>query len=169
MPSKGWPDAILRPPLAQNSLERQEDGRVVLQLKRAWRDGTTAVVFEPLDLMSKLSALIPRPRTNTIRFHGVFASAARLRSRVIPIPPTHDACGHKIETDPNGKSHRLLWAQLLARVFQVDVFRCPRCSSRMSRIAWVLDTEVIRAILTSMELATAPPDPHPPRFEEYIN
>ena len=31
---------ILRPPLAQNNLERLADGRVMLRLKHAWRDGT---------------------------------------------------------------------------------------------------------------------------------
>jgi hypothetical protein len=45
---------ILRPPLAQHHLERLPDGRVLLHLKRTWRDGTTAVVFDPVDLMSKL-------------------------------------------------------------------------------------------------------------------
>jgi hypothetical protein len=104
-----------------------------------------------------------------IRFHGVYAPNASLRARVVPVPPTHDACGHKIEKDPKRKSDRLLWAQLLARIFQVDVFRCPICSSRMSRIAWILDRGVISRILESLGLETAPPDPQPPRFEEVIH
>lgn len=160
---------ILRPPLAQNHLERLADGRVVLQLKRAWRDGTTAVVFDPVDLMSKLTALIPRPKTNVIRFHGVYAPNANLRSRVVP--PDEDAepqnaCGHEGESEPAYRRHRLLWAELLARVFSVDVFKCPRCSSRMQRIAWILDPLAIRKILASVGLATDSPEPHPPRFQE---
>ena len=160
---------FLRPPLAQDHLERLEDGRVVIQLKRAWRDGTTAVIYDPVDLMSKLTALIPRPRTNTIRFHGVYAPNAKLRSRVVPTPPAHDACGHPIEVDPKRKSHRLLWAQLLARVFQVDVLSCPRCLGRTQRIAWILNSDSIRKILSSVGLATDSPQPHPPRYREAFN
>ena len=125
-----------------------------------------ASVVESLDLMSKLTALIPRPRTNVIRFHGVYAPNAKLRRWVIPVPPTHDACGHRIDVDPQRKTHhRLLWAQLLARVFQVDVFSCPRCSSRMSQISWILNKDSIREILDSVGLATDSPEAHPPRFE----
>src|ERR1019366_1824275 len=86
---------ILRPPLAQNHLERLPDGRVVLHLKRTWRDGTTAVVFEVMDFLSKLIGLIPRPRVNTIRFHGVYAARARWREQVVPEPdelPEARAC-----------------------------------------------------------------------------
>lgn len=32
------------------------------------------MVFEPLDFISKLAALVPVPGANLIRFHGVFAS-----------------------------------------------------------------------------------------------
>jgi len=35
--------------------------------------GTTHVIFEPLDFMARLAALVPKPRANLTRFHGVFA------------------------------------------------------------------------------------------------
>src|SRR6266536_2740474 len=38
---------VLRPPLAENRLRRLADGRVRLELKRAWFDGTTLLLFEP--------------------------------------------------------------------------------------------------------------------------
>ena len=34
--------------------------------------GTTHVIFEPLDFMARLAALVPKPRVNLTRFHGVF-------------------------------------------------------------------------------------------------
>lgn len=54
------------------------------RLKTAYRDGTTNVVFEPLDFMAELAALVPRPRTNLTRFHGVLAPNSRYRERVTP-------------------------------------------------------------------------------------
>jgi len=43
------------------------------QLKTPYRDGTTHVLFEPLDFLARLAALVPKPRVNLIRYHGVFA------------------------------------------------------------------------------------------------
>jgi hypothetical protein len=41
--------------------------------KTPYRDGTTEVVFDPLDLMARLAALVPTLRVNLTRYHGVFA------------------------------------------------------------------------------------------------
>ena len=43
------------------------------QLKTPYRDGTTHVIFEPLDFIARLAAPVPKPRVNLTRFHGVFA------------------------------------------------------------------------------------------------
>jgi hypothetical protein len=42
-------------------------------LVKNYRDGTTHVIFEPLDFIAHLAALVPHPRVNLTRFHGVFA------------------------------------------------------------------------------------------------
>ena len=52
-----------RPPIAMERLEPQADGRLLYRFKRPWRDGTTHVVFEGLELLERLSALVPAPRT----------------------------------------------------------------------------------------------------------
>jgi hypothetical protein len=39
----------------------------------AYTDGTTHVLFEPLDSISRLIALVPQPRVTLTRYHGVFA------------------------------------------------------------------------------------------------
>lgn len=38
-------------------------------------DGTIHVIFEPLDFIARLVALVPKPRVNLTRLHGVFASS----------------------------------------------------------------------------------------------
>jgi hypothetical protein len=57
---------LLRPAVAHDRLRPTEDGRIVLELKRPWQDGTRHLVFEPLDLVARLAALTPRPRINLI-------------------------------------------------------------------------------------------------------
>ena len=64
---------VLRPPVAQGALELTPDGKVLLRLRRAWRDGTRAIRFEPSELLEKLAAMIPRPRANLLIYHGAFA------------------------------------------------------------------------------------------------
>jgi len=73
-----------RPPLATERLSRLADGRLLYRLKRRWRDGTTAIVFEPIELVEKLAALVPPPRFHMVRYHGVLAPRARNREQITP-------------------------------------------------------------------------------------
>ena len=70
--------------VANERLKRDGSGDVVLQLKSAWRDGTTHIVMLPLEFMQRLAALVPRPRLHLIRFHGVLAPNAGLRAAIVP-------------------------------------------------------------------------------------
>jgi Putative transposase len=81
-----------------------------LQLKSAFKDGTTHIVMAPLEFMQRLAALVPRPRLHLIRFHGVLAPNAKLRREIVPSPPeqaTAPACDHA-----QGAPARLSWARL---------------------------------------------------------
>ena len=84
---------VARPPLANDRLELRSDGRLALRLKTRWRDGTTHIVFEPLEFMAKLAALVPAPRTHLVRYHGVLAPCASRRRLVVPAAkdPTEDS------------------------------------------------------------------------------
>jgi len=48
---------------------------------------------------------------------------------------------------------RWRWAELLQRVFAVDVLACPNCGGRMRLIATIEDPRVVRRILTHLGLA----------------
>jgi len=74
---------VLRPSLAENRLQRLADGRVRLELKRPWSDGTTYLLFEPVEFLEKLAALTPRPGINLVLYHGVLAPHARWRLEVV--------------------------------------------------------------------------------------
>jgi hypothetical protein len=59
--------------VSEKRLSLTEHGQVRYSLKNPWRDGNSHVIFEPLDFIARLAALIPKPRVNLTRFHGVFA------------------------------------------------------------------------------------------------
>ena len=71
----------LRPPVAQDRLQLTSDGRVLLELKGEWADGTRHLLFEPLELLEKLATLTPRPRITLVLDHGVLAPQSRWRRR----------------------------------------------------------------------------------------
>src|SRR5690606_25101585 len=52
---------LARPPLAQERLALHPDGRVRLGFKAAWKDGTHAVLLDPLDFIARLAASFHRP------------------------------------------------------------------------------------------------------------
>ena len=161
---------VARPPVATERLSSLPDGRLLYRLRHRWRDGTTHVVFEPLELIEKLAALIPRPRLNLVRYHGVLAPAARWRKRIVPAgpeperpPPTseHEGCTGKptpVDAQPNPPRKRNYnWAELMRRVFSVDVLECPQCSGRMRILAAIQSSEAIRAILDCLSLPSRSP------------
>ena len=75
---------ITRLALANERVQTNAAGQVVLKLKTPWRDGTTHLVMSPLEFMQLLAVLGPRPRLHLIRFHGVLAPNAKLRALVVP-------------------------------------------------------------------------------------
>ena len=75
---------IVRPALADGRLSLTTEGQVGYTLKTPYRDGTTHVVFEPLDFMARLASLVPKPRVHLTRYHGVFAPHSLRRAEVTP-------------------------------------------------------------------------------------
>ena len=61
---------ITRPAVSTERLSLTAQGLIHYRLKTPYRDGTTHVVFEPLDFMARLAALVPNPRVNLTRYHG---------------------------------------------------------------------------------------------------
>jgi len=48
-----------------------------------WTDGTTHLLFEPVEFLEKLAALTPRPEINLVLYHGVLAPHAQWRAEVV--------------------------------------------------------------------------------------
>jgi len=151
---------ITRPALGHNRLRRTSTGEVVLQLKTPYRDGTTHVVMAPLEFLQRLAALVPRPRLHLIRFHGVLAPHAALRAQIVPSKPDQRSAPAEGTSEATSASTptRLSWAQLLKRVFDLDMAACVHCGGPVTHIATIEDPAVIAKILAHLDLPTkAPP------------
>lgn len=142
-----------RPAIAMERLESLPDGRLLYRFKRRWRDGTTYVVFQPLELLEKLSALVPAPRAHLVRYSGVLAPAAKWRPLIVPAGSVEDDAeapnsiaaplselaapreSESLEAFPTQHGRNYSWAELMKRDWSVDVLECPRCFGRMQIVA----------------------------------
>ena len=131
-----------RPPLAAGSLKQHSDDLLSFKLKTPWSDGTTHLILSPSELIEKLAALVPPPRKNIVRYHGVLGPHAKNRDKIVPAVDRDSE-----EKAATPKRHRLKWAVLLARVFRVDVEKCPRCAGKMKIVAALTDPASIRQYL----------------------
>ncbi len=71
--------------------------------------------------------------------------------------------GPSVDTLPTLRARRLDWAALLARVWSVDVLRCPRCNGKMRVIAALSKPATVAKVLAHLDLPTALPSPAPAR------
>ena len=97
---------VARPPISNELLVELRDGSIGYKLKRAWQDGTTAVVFNPQEFIQRLASMVPPPRSHQVRYHGVLASASSFREFVVP-------CGVRKNPKPPAKNY--CWELLLGR------------------------------------------------------
>jgi hypothetical protein len=174
-----------RPPVAMERLEPLPDGRLIYRFKRQGKDGTTHVILEPLELMEKLVAIVPAPRAHLVRYSGILAPAAKWRALIVPAG-TAAECPHADNLQPVSEishcareptsetatspepaataSHdfrhgpNYTWAELMKRVWVLDVLECPRCMGRMKILAAIHHPEATRKILDCVGLPSrAPP------------
>jgi len=142
---------IARPAVSAERLSLTRNGRLRYELKTPWRDGTTHILFEPLDFIARLVALVPKPRVNLTRFHGVFAPNSKHRAQVTPAQrgKGRKAHPHKQgeEKTPFERRVSMTWAQRLKRVFEIEIETCCECGGDVRVIASIEDPVVISKIL----------------------
>ena len=89
------------------------------------------MVFEPLDFIARLAALVPRPRAHLTRYHGVFAPQSRWRAEVTPAgrgkPRAMDL------RTPAERHRAMSWAQRLKRVLGIEIETCEVCGGGRSK------------------------------------
>ena len=141
-----WTDGA-RGPIAQVRLSVDGDGLVVPELKRAFSDGTTHVLFEPQDFIARLAALVPRPKAHLVRYHRVFAPNARERAGNVARPRVAGNASAAAESAPDACTAPMSSMARLKRVFAIDLSRCPHCGGELRVIAAITDPGVIMRML----------------------
>ena len=147
---------VTRPGFAEDQLRMTDDGRVELTLRKPSKNGQRIVLLEPLALLRRLSWLVPPPRQHQLRYSGILASAAKQRREVVPRPPPQIQLAFPIENmRPERQTFRLSWAKLLARVYNLDAERCPKCGGRLRPIGAVTDPPEAQRHLARLEARNA--------------
>lgn len=147
---------IARPPVSTKRLSLTARGNIRYELKTPYRDGTTHIIFEPLDFISKLAALVPAPRVHLTRYHGVFAPNSKHRASVIMKPEKRvvvDVESMQDSESTTGKKRAAMtWAQCLKRAFKIDIDYCEKCLGPAKVIACITDAVTINKILAHLQL-----------------
>ena len=129
------------------------------KLKSSWNDGTSHLVFSGIELIEKLAALVPVPRVNLVRYHGILAPNSKHRSEIVPKKPDSEEL-HKTR---GLSKNRLLWAALLARTFGFSMEVCSHCGGKMRLVAAITDPASIKRYLDGVGLPSSIPEIKPAR------
>jgi hypothetical protein len=172
-----------RPAYSAERLDRWDGETWVYRLKRPLVSGETSLVLSPLELLSRLAALVPPPRRHGIHYYGVLSAHAKLREKVIesagpsgavalrlreaarrmnivPLSPQErgerEDAGEWVEPEEFPRSFPYTWAMLLARIYDSFPLVCPRCGSSMRIIAFITNASDVKRILEHIGEASEP-------------
>ena len=153
---------VARPAKAGGRLRLVDADHLSFALKTPWSDGTSHLLLSPMELLEKLAALVPPPRSHLLRYHGVLAPRARARDRIVPAQPGAEPSAADGSASAASCGHRLRWATLLARVFSSDLSECAACGGGLRIIAALTDPASIQTYLEGVGLPAMPPPRAPP-------
>jgi hypothetical protein len=147
-----------RPALASERLDQLPDGRLLYRLRHRWRDGSSAIVLEPRELLARLAAQVPPPGAHQVRYHGVLAPACAWRRYVVPASSqTGNGADWQRGCSNVPRWKRMAWSDLLRRVFAVDALVCNRCGGRMRVMAAMRSPQAVSRFLDSVGAGRSPP------------
>ena len=185
-----------RPPFSMERL-RKEGAELVYRCAKQHSEpgsdkrGAKAdeLTLTPLELIDRIAALVPPPRTHRHRYFGVLAPNSPLRAAVTALAlaaPAQPAMaqakpvitgegaagvapqGSAVPPTPEpvppkrARAHHL-WAVLIARIYKVFPLVCPLCGGPMRIIAFITHSADIRQILEHIGVESEPPHIAPAR------
>ena len=114
------------------------------------------MVFDPLDFIARLAALVPKPRFHLTRFHGVFAPNSKHRAAVTSDGKEKQPSSTETPPDSEKRRGKMSWAKRLKRVFNIDVTVCRHCQGAVRIIACIEDAQVIKRVLAHINRKQEP-------------
>ena len=128
--------------------------------------GENIHLFDICDFLAELTQHIPPKGVQYIRRYGLYASRTRGKWKEHPEIVRYAPNGWKaiyLESLPDEeipdeteysistKSYKKSWARMLAKIYEINPFTCPRCGSEMKVIAVIRDTAEIKKILKHLK------------------
>ena len=127
-------------------------------------------------------ALVPTPRAQLVRFHGLLGPAAKWRPSIIPNYPTPEFPPGSPDTSTitaassganpadlretqtpadlpqrHGRHRNYTWSELMKRLFAAEVLACIHCGGRLRILTTIRTPEVTRKILDHLGIPSRPP------------
>jgi hypothetical protein len=150
------------------------------------------ITLTPLELIARIAALVPPPRTHRHRYFGVLAPNSPLRPAVTALAQDAVVQPAQVQAEPAStgavagaaapeagnplltqaeptqpvqpkRPAHYLWAVLIARIYEVFPLLCPICGGQMRIIAFITYSADIRQILEHIGVETEPPRITPAR------
>jgi hypothetical protein len=135
---------ITRPAVAMDSLQRLDDGNLLMDTPSDPRTGATSITLDPLEWIHRLTLQIPDPGRHCQRFYGAYSNRAR-----VPAPPADgqspaSPAANYSEKDNSDFSReaRSTWARLIRKIFEADPLLCS-CGARMRIVSFITEPRVI--------------------------
>ena len=124
-----------------------------LCLSKPTHKGQTFIQLDPLGFLDRIVAFIPKPYRHRRHYHGVFAPNSPLRKKVVAyakrrIGETIPACITKAVEKV--KKAAFEWAELIARIYEVDPLICSKCGKKVKILGFVTHKEEIQRILSGI-------------------
>ena len=147
-----------RAPVAESRL-RYDAERAEVELASDAVEGPYAGVhrFAALEFLARLVDHIPAKGEVRVRYYGAYASARRgwWRRRGVVLVGAGPEDVREVEREaepwPALRARRRRWAELLRRVFAVEVEVCPACGGAMRILAFVTEPATVTRILAHLE------------------
>ena len=146
-----------RAPMAE-SRRRYDAARAEVERVSDRVDGPYAGVHRmtALEFLARWVNHVPERDEVRVRYPGAYATRRRVgwRRRGVELARASGEPPHATEdrdTWPALRARRRRWAELLRRVFRVDVEVCPRCGGAMVIVGFFTEQAVVRRILAHLE------------------
>jgi len=135
---------------------------------------TRAGAMDPVGREALLCYVLRPPIAQERLDAGVLGAGSPWRPCITPEPDARAPEGEPEQTEPTKRPFRKghgggyrPWAELLARIFAVDVLTCPRCHRRMRLLAVIKEPANVARYLASVGEATEVPRRSPGRGPPY--